>query len=102
MPSQKIAGLRNQDDVDALIRCFIGRHDDSDFEKVAVLGLGLAAKGAFKALKWGAKNPLTAGTAGLFIVPAAGEAYRRGRGAAVKPAGYNPVSGYYLPQTRIQ
>lgn len=100
MPSQKIAGLRSQDDVDALIRCLIGRHDDEDLEKVAVLGL--ATKGALSAFKWVMKHPLKAGTAALFVAPAAGEAVRRGRSAAVKPTGYHPVSGYYLPQARVQ
>jgi hypothetical protein len=104
MPSQKIAGLRSQDDVDALIRCLIGRHDDEDLEKVAVLGL--AAKGALSAFKWSMKHPLKAGgkaaVAGLFVVPAVGEAVRRGRSAAIKPTGYHPVSGYYLPQARVQ
>ena len=100
MPSQKIAGLRSQDDVDALIRCLIGRHNDEDLEKVAVLGL--AAKGLRSALKWGIKHPGKSAIAGVFVIPEAARAYRKGRSAAVKPTGYHPVSGYYLPQARVQ
>jgi hypothetical protein len=100
MPNQKIAGLQTQDDVNTVIRCLVGQGKDEDFEKVAILGL--LGKGAKKVLEWTVKNPGKAATTGVFIAPAAIEAKRRAQSAAVRPAGYHPVSGYYLPQGRVQ
>lgn len=96
------------EDVNALIRCFIGEQVEGDFEKVAVLGSLFkfvggrqALKGGGKLLGWSVKNPLKATMGGLFVVPMAGEAYSRGRSAAIKPAGYKPSAAYYLPQSRL-
>ncbi len=100
MLDQRTIGLRSQDNVDAVVRVLIGQHDNGDVEKVAVLGLGLkAGKSLFR---WAVKSPGKAAVAGLVIVPSATAAYQKGKGAAIRPAGYHPISGYYLPQGRVQ
>ena len=95
------------EEVNAIIRCFVGAGSDDDLEKIAVVGSlfkfigGKSLKAGGKLLGWGVKNPGKAAMAGLFVVPMAGEAYSRGRSAAIKPAGYNPSAAYYLPQSRM-
>ncbi len=95
------------EDVNALIRCFIGEQDEGDFEKIAIIGSlfkfvgGGAAKAGGKLLGWSVKNPGKAAFGGLFATMELGSAYQKGRSAAIKPAGYNPTAGYYLPQSRL-
>ena len=95
------------EDVNALIRCFIGEQAEGDFEKIAVIGSlfkfvgGAALKGGGKLLRWSVKNPGKAAFGGLFAVPLAADIYQKGRSAAIKPAGYNPSAAYYLPQSRL-
>ena len=96
------------EEVNAVIRCFIGEGSGDDLEKIAVVGSlfkfvgGKALKAGGKAIGWGVKNPMKAAVGGLFVVPMAGEAYSKGRSAAIKPAGYNPSAAYYLPQSRMR
>ena len=99
------------ENVDALIRCFIGERSDGDIEKLAVVGSlfkfvagagAKALKGGGKLLGWSVKNPGKAATVGLLGVPMAAEAYSRGRSASIKPAGYNPSAAYYLPSSRLK
>lgn len=95
------------EDVNALIRCFIGEQDEGDFEKIAIIGSlfkfvgGKALKGGGKLLGWSVKNPGKAAIGGLIALPMAADIYRKGRSAAIKPAGYNPSAAYYLPQSRL-
>lgn len=106
------------ENVDALIRCFIGEQSDGDFEKLAIVGSlfkfvgakalkgkavksGLALRGGKKLLGWSVKNPGKAATLGLLGVFEGGSAYSKGRSASIKPAGYNPSASYYLPNSRM-
>ncbi len=95
------------EEVNVLIRCFIGERSDGDLEKIAVVGSlfkfvgGKALKAGGKLLGWSVKNPGKAALGGVFVLPMAGEAYSKGRSATIKPAGYNPSAGYYLPQSRV-
>lgn len=95
------------EEVNAIIRCFIGEGSDGDLEKIAVVGSlfkfvgGKALKAGGKLLGWSVKNPGKAAMGGLFMIPMAGQAYSKGRSAVIKPAGYNPSAAYYLPQSRM-